>query len=194
MSALAVIPITESVARPEPARLGADSIPFEWHVDCAIRTAQFEASRRVGLSQIQPDEVEDFAQELLLHAIAKWSKFDFRRGRASTFLATIMRTGACSILRTRNAAMRGGGRAPYPLDDHVAGRLPAKEDQRDLRIDIPAALTELSEDHQALARSLVDAKSISAAARSVGLSFHVARARLQQLRDWLTDAGMEAYV
>ena len=191
MSALAVIPITASVARPEAARPRADLVPFEWHLGCAIRTAQFEASRRVGLSQIQSDEVEDFAQELLLHAIAKWSKFDYRRGRASTFLATIMRTGACSILRARNAQRRGGGRAPRPLDDDVACRLAAKDDQRDLRIDILAEITELPEDHQALAWSLVDAKSISAAARSVGLSGPVALAQFNAIRDAFLDAGLE---
>lgn len=94
----------------------------------ATKCARIEASTRARLGHIRPCDSDDFAQDLLVALVERWFRYDHDRGCPATFITVVVCRCASSIVRSRRALRRGGGRKPLPLDERLVAQLDQRGD------------------------------------------------------------------
>ena len=107
----------------------------------------------------------DLRSDLILAALERWPRFKPSRGRPMAFLAVAMTRAGASILRAQHAAKRGGRSTTVPLDEAMAAgadRQPSftaasSIGQRDLELDIRAAIDALPRDLATVCNSFLEA-------------------------------------
>jgi RNA polymerase sigma factor (sigma-70 family) len=72
--------------------------------------------------RVQRQDAEDFAQDLVVAALKRLSRYDGRRASLPTFVNRVVRNAARDLLRRRDAAKRGNGRTTRSLDDLFRSR------------------------------------------------------------------------
>lgn len=172
------------------------STPFaSLDLDRLGATAHGIANRLTG-NRHPVDDAADLRADLILAALERWPKFDPSRGRPMAFLAIAMTRAGTSILRAQRTAKRGGRSTTVPLDEAMAAgaeRQPSftaasSVGQRDLELDVRAAIDALPEDLATVCNDFLEAAtdgrrrpSLGAAAtaalrrhfESVGFSEHM---------------------
>jgi RNA polymerase sigma factor (sigma-70 family) len=140
-----------------------------------LKAANGCAARWRNLGRIPPQDVRDFAQDLIVAALHRLSRYDGRRASLPTFVNRVVRNAARDLLRRRDAAKRGKGHTPRSLDDLFRSRDGSRRDPGDfisneqpgrgrkrrtgrddaeLQIDVADAIRKLSADQRKLCRLL----------------------------------------
>ena len=173
-----------------------DSIMSVRDVECATTIARIETARRVRLGHVVASDCDDHIQDLLVGVVAKWPRYDSHRAKFSTFFAVVAQREACSLVRSRCAAKRGGGRAPISLDrcssdEESLHSRDADSDpsQFDLRDDVQSVIDRLPSELRRFAYELLS-KRPAAAARSLKLTRSAATAQMRELREQFEAAGL----
>jgi DNA-directed RNA polymerase specialized sigma24 family protein len=129
--------------------------------------------------------IEDIQQEMVLAVLSKAEQFDPARGCVETFIDRVAKTEGLMLIRNNKAAKRGGGvqplslEAPGPrtgtqvihevLSTTSDKRVPAADaaEIRRFAAEVQAGMDELDPDMLAVARRLIDGKSVSATAKEL---------------------------
>jgi RNA polymerase sigma factor (sigma-70 family) len=140
-----------------------------------LKAANGCVARLRELGRVQRRDAEDFAQDLIVAALKRISRYDGRRASLPTFVNRVVRNAARDLLRRRDAAKRGNGRATRSLDDLFRSRDgrhrdPGEfisDDQRgrrrkrrtgredaELQLDLADAISKLSAEQRRLCRLL----------------------------------------
>ncbi len=158
---------------------------------------------------------EDWEQELRLHLLRRLPAYRPRRASFHAFVKTVISRYAANLLRDGKAKCRDPSRV-VSLSQIVAGdggrpeelaaRVPelaracpgesqqlSPEEQRDLRIDLAAALRGLSPDSQAMATRLME-RSKAEVARDLGLSRYQLHVRMRDVLRHFEKAGLREYL
>jgi RNA polymerase sigma factor (sigma-70 family) len=79
-------------------------------------------ARLRDIGRVPPQDADDFVQDLIVAALKRLSSYDGRRASLPTFVNRVVRNAARDLLRRRDAAKRGNGRATRSLDDLFRSR------------------------------------------------------------------------
>ena len=160
---------------------------------------QKKAAELAGKYGFAPDEDEDLAQELILHLLTKWSKYDPAKGKPTTFIQNVIDTKVCELIREQSDPKRDFRRicsisdvrdaAEYGLLDGVRGQ-PEMSDQElvDLQIDIAEITARFPQELKQIAE-LLKTKCPNAIAQELGIPESTVRNRIEQIREHFERAG-----
>jgi RNA polymerase sigma factor (sigma-70 family) len=178
-----------------------------------IRTEAFRAwrsLRRFGF------EASDLRQELTLHCLNHFDRYDPKRSSPATFASRTCRQRTLQLVEPVLARKRNGGAVPQSLstpartdadataelacpisDDEVAIRLgrhsrPAAE-LANLRLDVERLVNGLPPELVSVARLLLEGEPNVEVARRLGLSRASLYRRIAQLRLIFRNAGLDSY-
>jgi hypothetical protein len=164
-----------------------------------IRGKARQVARRAGLTR---SDLSDLEQDLALHVWTRLNKFDpARQADRGAFVRMLVAHATATILRGR---VRRARRAPASLDAALcqAGDRPAepidagssrREAETALALDVAAVLAVLPGDLRRVAEAL-RTRSVTAAARDLGLSRGAVYRRLGYLRRAFAAAGLDIYL
>jgi hypothetical protein len=156
--------------------------------------AHGQACRLTGQRRLDENGL-DLRSELVLAALERWPRFEPERGRPLAFIAIAMSNAGTSILRSQNAAKRGGrtttvsvGEFPreqvcMPTSGHFCDELA----QADLAIDVAEAVECLPPDLAATCREFLDAAADGRRRPSLGSA-------ASALREHFESRGLKEYV
>jgi RNA polymerase sigma factor (sigma-70 family) len=134
---------------------------------------------------------EDLRQELTFHVIRNMKSFDASRSSPRTFADRIVTSKIASILEHRTAAKRDK-RREQPLTDEQRRVIAGSErstDQKDLAIDVRAAMESLPADLCAIATLFMSHNEAEVVRRS-GLSRQQVRTARERIAQHLRDMGL----
>lgn len=168
--------------------------------DCyATWYTQRKAAELAGKYGFAEDEDEDLAQDLALHLLRQWPKYDPSKGKPTTFIQNVIDTKVCRLIRDQCDPKRDFRRheslsdveddADYGLLDGVRGQ-PEVSDQDlvDLQSDVADVTASLPDELRQIAE-LLKSTHPNAIARQLDIPESTVRARITQLREHFERAG-----
>lgn len=156
--------------------------------------AHGQACRLTGRGRLDEDGL-DLRSELVLAALQRWPRFEPERGRPLAFIAIVMSNAGASILRSQNAAKRGGrtttvsvGEFPHEqVCSPLSGRRRDEFSQADIELDVAEAVECLPPNLAATCREFLDAATDGRRRPSLGSAESA-------LREHFESRGLKEYV
>ncbi|HNO79220.1 MAG TPA: sigma factor [Phycisphaerae bacterium] len=168
-------------------------------MEIALRTAR-QLYRRGAILR---NEIDDFAGDLLLHVVRVWPKFDGNKSSDNTFLNSIMRRAAVSLLRKRYARKRNPGQCVSfdgvegeSFQTAVDFRLPTPthhEDLADIRHDLEFAMDQMTDELRAYCALLMVMTRFEIV-RMLHMSRYQVAARICEIRKHFEEMGLAEYL
>ena len=156
------------------------------------RLIMAKAARLSRSTGFCPSDVDDIAQELRLAIWQQQKRHDEHRSSFATFAERVATGRTVSIVRSRRARKRGAGRLPAPLTHEPVAR-DQSTNQKDLQLDLAAALIHVSDELRELADHL-QRHSLHSAGKCLQRSRRDLHRQRQQLRRALEDASLQDYL
>lgn len=170
----------------------------------AMRVASSKAGRLCCRAGFNKSDAEDIRQELLLDLLKNLPNFDPSKGSEEVFVCRAMRSKAIKLLRDRMASNRTPSRTSGSMNEMIydkeerrlveLGQTIGEDDpsfeQVDLRLDVESVMAKLPSDLRELCE-LLKTKSITEAAKALGLGLGSVYWRLDKLRAIFREAGLE---
>lgn len=169
----------------------------------AARFIRYKASRLVGHAGIRPCDQEDLEQDLRLHLVRRFPKFNPKVGHWNAFVVTVVSRHILTLLVQRCRGKRRHELAMISLEE-IAGAVPESGDddtvakprseqcmavedtsQRDLAIDVRETVARLPPASRELCRQLMQ-ESPAEVARSLGVPRTTLCGRILSLRKEFT--------
>lgn len=170
----------------------------------ALAIARVIALRQHSRRLIRRSEIDDFAGDLVAHAVRCWPKYNRGKASAVTFLSFAMRLAAISLLRARHSAKRGqrrcvrltdveSGDGQTP-DTHMCMAVSAIHIHSvDLRLDLELVRAQLSDELDAYC-ALLEIMTPHEVVQLLRVSrYHVA-ARVCEMHQQFEAAGLREYL
>ena len=171
----------------------------------AARFIRYKAARLVGRAGIRPCDQEDFEQDLRLHLVQRFDKFDPKVAHWNAFVVTVVSHHVLTLLLRRRRSKRGHDLAHISLHDMADGesglrgesKIPAAEGyanqacdcdetaRRDLAIDVRDILARLPARRRKLCQRLM-CDSPSEVARQLQMPRTTLRGHILSLRQHFT--------
>ncbi|HMN41205.1 MAG TPA: sigma factor [Phycisphaerales bacterium] len=156
--------------------------------------AHGQACRLTGRRRLDEDGL-DLRSELVLAALERWPRFEPERGRPLAFIAIAMSNAGMSILRSQNAAKRGGETTTVSVGEFpreqvcrpLSGRRRDEVARADLELDVAEAVECLPADLAATCRGFLDAATDGRRRPSLGSA-------ALALREHFESRGLKEYV
>jgi DNA-directed RNA polymerase specialized sigma24 family protein len=159
-----------------------------------IRAKARQVAHRAGLTR---SDLPDLEQDIALHVWQRLGRFDPAKADRGPFLRMLVAHAVATALRGRvrrarrapaalDAALRAGGGGPAEPADRGASR---RAEEAALALDVAAVLASLPPRLRRVAESL-QARSVAAAARELGLTRAAVYRRLGELRAAFAAAGL----
>lgn len=175
---------------PSPSRPLSNRLSRQFNQELAMLVARCVALRPRGGRQLQPADLEDTVQQLVLIAFEAWPRFDESRGKARTFISRVMRRRLASQTRRRLAQKRGGLRQRVSFEDAIDAVVVADEKvatQR--RIDVEAVVATLPAELQLICRLLKE-YTVAEVARQLHLTRSAVEYRISCIRSHFISSGV----
>lgn len=156
--------------------------------------AHGQVCRMTGRRRLDEDGL-DMRSELVVAALERWPRFEPERGRPLAFIAIAMSNAGTSILRSQNAAKRGGGTTTVSVGEFpreqvcspLSGRRRDELAQADLELDVADAIECLPPVLAATCREFLDAATDGRRRPSLGSA-------ASALREHFESRGLKEYV
>ncbi len=167
-------------------------------LDCFARSLIRRKVRLlVGRAGFTDQDREDLEQELILRLLQSLHLFDPNQAHRNVFVTTVIERAVARIVRERLAKKRDGGvvrsldHAHEKAGDSTEPADPRRshEEEIDLATDLAEVLARLPADLRALAERL-KSRSLSQAARELGLPRSTLQRQVERLRRCFEDAGL----
>lgn len=181
----------------------------------AVKVIQHKAKHLIGTAGFTESDSQDLEQEMMIDVITRISKFDETKGTHKTFVARIIERKISKLIRHRTTEMRdyrceecslnervddGDGMTVERGDlisqndaDHLWGRCRRTGvEELDFSHDLEVTLSALPEHLQKLCECL-KTRTISEAAREIGMPRTTLNDHLKKLRAIFEDAGLKHY-
>jgi RNA polymerase sigma-70 factor (ECF subfamily) len=165
-----------------------------------------KSKQLVGKAGLTKSDREDIEQELTLHLLERWDRYDPSRGSERTFVARVIDNEVARLLRDRRRLKRGCMRVTCSLNEMIpdeedgwverAATIPAglnHEELRDVALDLADALEELPGALRALCDRL-RTQTVSEVSRATGIPRWRLYASIEELRRLLAEAGTQDYL
>jgi RNA polymerase sigma factor (sigma-70 family) len=156
---------------------------------------RFKAEKLANGPAFRRGDEEDIRQDLSLHLVERMRRHDPSRSSTYTYADRVLTNKVKDLVRRAHAQRRDFSRErrleelpPRTLDD-LHGHFSHVERQRDLRLDVTAALASLPQDDQGIALLLRD-HSVAAATRLTGRSRQSVRTARGRVRKHLEACGV----
>lgn len=153
-----------------------------------------------GKAGLTVQDLEDVEQHLLAALRARLERHDSTRSPLEAFVRFLVNREADRLVRDRLAGKRRAGRAgdADALDPHRdarTGREPGRaEGDRDLCLDLAAAIADLPAELQALVEAFRCSDTVAGAARALNRKRTTVHDQLARLRDRFRGAGLLSYL
>jgi len=190
--------------------MGANAQP---HLsEYASKLVKHKAKQLIGRFGFTRSDRADIEQDLILHLLQQMRRFDPKRGSENTFVSRIVNRKVASIIRHRCAEQRDFSRVDWSLnepaqdedgnptergqtlDTHADRRLGGNaEPPMDLMLDLRRVVETLDDELRRVWDALL-ARSVSGAARRLGLSRCAVYARVARIREHFAAAGLDVYL
>jgi RNA polymerase sigma factor (sigma-70 family) len=181
----------------------------------ADRRIRNSTRRLVGMAGITDEDLKDLRQDIWVDLIRRLPRYRPDRGTRQAFIARVIRNRIASILKSRTAAKRGGGKPALSLNwesfdesgdpvelheslsaDHylrlTRGVRRSEEERRDLALDVRKVVERLPPHHRVLCLLLID-HDVCNIANVVGIPRSTLRDLIKRLRSLCHDAGLADY-
>ena len=168
-------------------------------MEIALQTAR-QLHRRGAILR---NDIDDFAGDLLLHVVRVWPKFDGNKSSDGTFLNSIMRRAAVSLLRKRYARKRNPGQCVSfdgvegeSFQTAVDFRLPTPthhEDLADIRHDLEFAMDQMTDELRAYCALLMVMTRFEIV-RMLHMSRYQVAARICEIRQHFEEMRLAEYL
>ena len=160
-----------------------------WYIDK-------KANELAGRDGFAADEADDIRQELKLHLLRRWARFDATKGKVTTFIQNVVDAKLCDMLRSQQRQQRDyqlteplSEAAEHGQLDGTRGQPDVSDhEQMELRLDCEEVLARLPPDLRRIAELLKE-MSLSDAARELGIPKTTLWNRLAALRRHFAAAG-----
>ncbi|TWT30134.1 helix-turn-helix domain-containing protein [Blastopirellula retiformator] len=167
----------------------------------AIKQSSFlldAASNRLAVRLRDPSGVDDYRQELALHVLKRWNRFDPARGSAGSFINELVRDRERDIIRSYWRKCRGHGQTiQWPVSPHdgalldvIDHRTVPGEDWREM----DAAIEGLIAPEQTICQLYRSGHSISDIAKRLQLSRGAIYRSLNFIGEYFEDQGLREYI
>lgn len=181
----------------------------------AVRLIRFKARQLVGRAGFTESDREDLEQEMVIDLLRRIPKFDPARAKRETFITRIVEHKVCTLIEAQKAAMRDYRMRRASLhdeiDDEDGGRVErwqtldqetylqrtgvadrGEAEQRDLRIDLEAALADLPPALRHLCEKLARL-TVTDVSHATGVPRSTLYDSMKQIRARFERAGLAAY-
>ena len=181
--------------------------------DYAIYLISYKVGRIIGVLGFTSDDKEDLEQELMLHLLENWPRFDSERGAVKTFINCVLDNRIRQIIESRKTQKSGFGKWTLSLDERIEGedggavtRIDAVDreeymlrtgklrrralDECDLRIAVEQAISRLSPELRELCERLMR-QNVTEISEETGIPRHRFYPSIRKLRCIFEEAGLK---
>ncbi len=165
----------------------------------AMDRIDFRVRRLAIQFNLSQDEQEDYRHDMVVELLSAFSRFDPGKAKRETFVNRVLDKFVKYITRIRCTHRRRACDSPIHFDDIAPGFQPVDDDppkgqrdeqgQRELRLDMKAALGHMPKRLQRVCRLLMDFGPAKAAAQ-LGICRQSIYRNIAEIRQYLTAAGL----
>jgi len=149
---------------------------------------------------LREDQQEDFRQDMVVELLSAFARFSPKKAKRETFINRVLDRFVKHTIRAKYARQRRACDNPIRLDNIAPGFQPVVNDpragelseqgQRDLRLDLAAAISRMPCRLQRVCRLLMASRPAEAAGR-LGIRRQSIYRNIAEIRACLTEAGLE---